>query len=155
MFSTFLVFFRLVRKKSSQYLSTEFHFCNAAIRNKMVIVKNPWNGTNDLYYLESVRNDATVFPDISKENISAKIPTRCFSGTLPHSLTRTCSLFWGWLPFSGNKGRIWEFVPQKHWLTFEKVLFFYLIRGRKMHPFYSTNLNWWWSLERSKCLFSF
>jgi len=36
-----------------------------------------------------VRNDATVFPDISKENISAKIPTRCFSGTLPHSLTRT------------------------------------------------------------------
>ena len=94
-----------------------------------------WYKWLDLYYLESVRNDATVFPDISKENISAKIPTRCFSGTLPHSLTRTCSLFWGWLPFSGNKGRIWEFVPQKHWLTFEGVLFFYLIRGRKMHPF--------------------
>ena len=94
-----------------------------------------WYKWLDLYYLESVRNDATVFPDISKENISAKIPTRCFSGTLPHSLTRTCSLFWGWLPFSGNKGRIWEFVPQKHWLTFEGVLLFYLIRGRKMHPF--------------------
>ena len=100
----------------------------------------------EFYYLESVRNDATVFLDISNENMSAKIPTRCFSGTLPHSLTRTCSLFWGWLPFSGNKGMIWEslyptkwyLLRLKSWKSLLKRYFSIQSDVEKMHLFYLT-----------------